>query len=128
MLATTSRYGNFLVVLLGIGSITMGPKLASAQISGIPDTIERCRVIAQELTDYDDNTRLVFEQFCELMHNEAVPAPSVATENAGPPDYFVKCVVAGDPDWIGFRLVTRQQCDAMRGAELAQKQRGFGPK
>ena len=31
------------------------------------------------------------------------------------PDYFVKCRVEGDPEWIGFRLVTRRQCEAARG-------------
>lgn len=29
---------------------------------------------------------------------------------------FVKCKVAGDPEWIEFRLVTRRQCAAAAGA------------
>ena len=28
---------------------------------------------------------------------------------------FVKCKVAGDPEWIEFRLVTRRQCAAAAG-------------
>ena len=96
------------------------PALAVAQTPGI---IERCLVIAHEVTDYNDDTRLLLERFCELLE---VPSPPAATAAAPPadvgaPDYFVKCVVADDPDWIGFRLVTRQQCIAMRGAEMARR-------
>ena len=101
-------------VLLGM------PALAAAQTPGI---IERCRVIAQEVTDYNDETRLLLERFCELLEVPGPPAAAAAAPPAdvGAPDYFVKCVVADDPDWIGFRLVTRQQCIAMRGEETARR-------
>lgn len=120
----------FLGLVFGAGSMAN----AQNQPFGQPDSIERCRVIAQEMTDYNDNTRLVFEQFCEMLHASPPPAATaLAPQTDNPPQmptvdeldpsaYFVKCVVKNDPDWIGFRLVTRQQCDAMLGDEYRREQ------
>ena len=115
-----------LLTLTGV-SLT-SPELALAQT---PDSIERCRVIAQEMTDYKDDTVLLFERFCEALHVHAAPPAVAQTQPPAISDsdpieietaagYFVKCVVENDPQWIGFRLVTRDQCEEMQGSELGR--------
>lgn len=124
--------------LFALGLLTL-PSASWGQTSA--GEIERCQVIAQEMMDYDDNTRLVFERFCETLFLAAPSNSPPAEAPSGPPkaalpggesEYFVKCVVDGDPDYIGFRLVTRSQCDEMRGeaaqAGNASAARDFSPK
>jgi hypothetical protein len=38
-----------------------------------------------------------------------------AGNGAGDSQLFVRCKVAGDPEWLEFRLVTRGQCAAAAG-------------
>lgn len=122
----------YLAALSIAGALSSGA-WAQSQVPDVPTSIERCRIAVQEMEDFEDNMRLMFETFCEYLHE---PAPDSATAAApaanaaaaqDPPAYFVKCVVDGDPDWIEFRLVTRKQCDEMQG-HAQQAKRDFSPK
>ncbi|MCB2054182.1 MAG: hypothetical protein KDE35_08085 [Geminicoccaceae bacterium] len=79
----------------------------------IPTASERCEVLASELAiTLQDQILLV--GFCEALGIEEDPGPARSPLD-GDDAYFVKCEVASDPEWIGFRLITRKQCDALEG-------------
>ena len=78
-----------------------------------PPASARCEILADEIADTDEDFRILVE-FCEALgieENDQIALDGLRE----PPDYFVKCEVTGDPDWIGFRLVTRSQCDQAHG-------------
>lgn len=49
-------------------------------------------------------------QSCTALVNAGAMQPGNADQ------MFVKCKVAGDPEWIEFRLITRRQCIQAAGA------------
>ena len=88
---------------------------ADAQpIDPIPLPSERCEVLADELAVSDSDYRMLVT-FCEALGIEEGRNNLASAGDNEMPDYFVKCEVAGDPEWIGFRLVTRSQCEEAQG-------------
>ena len=88
----------------------------------------RCEALASGMTSSERDFRLLLD-FCQRL--EIRPQGYVAYPGYGYPvdpvleygrpaassgqDYFVKCAVGTDPEWIEFRLVTRSQCEAAQG-------------
>ncbi|MCB2012001.1 MAG: hypothetical protein KDF64_15645 [Geminicoccaceae bacterium] len=95
---------------------------AIAPADTLPPASLRCETLAGDVAVTPGEFRLLVE-FCEALgieEDQYGPANNGQEDHAASaddrqPDYFVKCRVEGDPEWIGFRLVTRRQCEAARG-------------
>ncbi|MEZ5846773.1 MAG: hypothetical protein R3C70_08490 [Geminicoccaceae bacterium] len=95
---------------------------AVAPADTLPPASLRCETLAGDVAVTPGEFRLLVE-FCEALGIEEDrygPQDNRQEDHAASvddrqPDYFVKCRVEGDPEWIGFRLVTRTQCEAARG-------------
>ena len=100
---------------------------ATATADTLPPASLRCETLAGDVAVTPGEFRLLVE-FCEALGIEEDrygpqdnwpqdnrQGDHAASADDRQPDYFVKCRVEGDPEWIGFRLVTRRQCEAARG-------------
>ncbi|MEZ5826759.1 MAG: hypothetical protein R3C97_19170 [Geminicoccaceae bacterium] len=96
-----------------LAAISSVPK--NAQAGELPPASLRCEVLAEDVATSTEEFRLLVD-FCEALGIEEDGSVSSSAERQDDaPDYFVRCEVEGDPEWIGFRLVTRRQCEAARG-------------
>jgi len=80
-----------------------GSGLSQAEIQALDPPIASC-VIANLDAAYTAAAARLLVQACTRLVAAGAASPG------GDDQLFVKCKVAGDPEWIEFRLVTRRQC------------------
>jgi hypothetical protein len=80
---------------------------AQDPVADLDRAVARCVLDHLPHTYGDEAVRLLRESCTALIEGGAGDA------QAG--EFLVRCRVAGDPEWIDFRLVTRSQCASANG-------------
>jgi hypothetical protein len=84
-----------------------GGRPPTAPPAGLDPAVASC-VIANLDRAYTDAALAALAASCKAL---AGPVPAGADKD----QLLVRCKVAGDPEWVEFRLVTRRQCAAAEG-------------
>jgi hypothetical protein len=108
------------VLVLNAALASAGPAVAQPHetapppsfVDGLEPAIAAC-VLDRLGAVLTESTALLLVRACTRLVQAATDGPNGGEGRQG--QLFVRCKVAGDPEWLEFRLVTRQQCASAAG-------------